>query len=302
MTVSRALGGTLASASAFMMWGLLPIYWKALKAVPPDQILCHRIVWSAVFVAVILTVQRRWDEVRAILRSRRTTLLFLLNSCVVSFNWLLYIWAVNNDHVVESSLGYYINPLVFLLFGFIFFRDRLRPLQWLAIGFAATGVGVSVLHYGRMPWVALLLAVSFGLYGLIRKVVAAESMPGLFFETATITPVAAVYLWWAESQGVGALGHLGWSMDLLMAGAGLVTSLPLLLFAFAARRISLVTLGITQYFSPTGMFLLGVFLYGEPFDAWSGVTFGLIWVGVLLYLVESIAFFRRVRHAAAQAS
>jgi len=287
--------GIGAAIGAFLIWGLLPMYWKALSAVPALQILCHRIVWSLVFLALVVTVRRGWGGVRQALRSRRDVLLLAAGSVLISINWFLYIWAVNHGHVVESSLGYYINPLVNVLLGFAFFRDRLRRWQVVAIVLAAAGVLNLVWQFGRAPWIALALAVSFGMYGLVRKVATVESVNGLFFETLVLGLPAAGYLGWQEMQGLGALGHLDIGTDLLLISAGVVTATPLVLFAFAARRLRLATVGVLQYIAPTGMFLLGVFAYGEPFSPAHLTTFALIWAGIALYTADGLRGLRRPR-------
>ncbi len=290
---SASSRGALAAVCAFLLWGLFPLYWKALKSVSPGELLCHRIVWSAAFVAVALALSRRFREVAAVFRNRRGVAVLLTSSLVISGNWFLYIWAVNAGHVVECSLGYYINPLVNALLGVVFLRDRLRPLQIAAIGLAAFGVAVSVAGYGEFPWISLTLAVSFGFYGLLRKVAAVESLPGLFFETALLTIPGAVYLVFLEVTGEAAFGHADFRINALLVGAGLATSLPLVLFAYAARRITLPALGVAQYIAPTCMFILGVWLYGEPLGTTGILTFAFIWAGVLLYVGEGLHFMRR---------
>ncbi len=297
-TAPASRAGVPAALIAFLIWGLLPIYWKALAAVPPMQILCHRVAWSLVFLALVVTVRRGWGPLRRALTSRRDLALLAVSSVLVSSNWFLYIWSVNNGHVVESSLGYYINPLVNVLLGFLFFRDRLSRVQAMAIGLATLGVLNMVWQFGRAPWIALTLAVSFGLYGLVRKVASVESVHGLFYETLVLGLPAVGYLVWEEAHGVGALGHLGLGQDLLMAGAGVVTATPLVLFAFAARRLRLATVGVMQYIAPTGMFLLGVFVYGEAFTTVHLTTFALIWAGVALYTADGLRSLRPVGQAA----
>lgn len=293
MNRSASTTGALAAICAFMIWGLFPLYWKALKSVSPGELLCHRIVWSAAFVALALSFSRRWAEVRAILADRRSTGLLVASGLCVSGNWFLYIWAVNAGHVVECSLGYYINPLVNALLGVVFLKDRLRPMQIAAIALAAIGVGVSVAGYGAFPWISLTLAFSFGFYGLLRKIVAVESLPGLFFETALLTLPGAAYVAFLEVAGAASFAHADFRINAMLVGAGLVTSLPLVLFAFAARRITLPALGVAQYIAPTCMFLLGVLLYGEPLGAAGVATFACIWAGIALYVGEGWMFMRR---------
>jgi len=290
---SASSRGALAAVCAFLLWGLFPLYWKALRSVSAGELLCHRIVWSAAFVAVALALTRRFREVKAIFADRRGIGVLLASSVVISGNWFLYIWAVNAGHVVECSLGYYINPLVNALLGVIFLKDRLRPLQIVSICLAAIGVAVSVAGYGEFPWISLTLAVSFGFYGLLRKVAAVESLPGLFFETALLTVPGAAYLIFLEATGDAAFAHASFGVNAMLVGAGLATSLPLVLFAYAARRITLPALGVAQYIAPTCMFLLGVWLYGEPLGTAGIVTFAFIWAGVALYVGEGASRMRQ---------
>jgi len=289
--------GFAAAIAAFVAWGLLPIYWKALGTVAPLEILCHRILWSLVFISIILTVKRRWSEAIAPLSSPRSLLILACSSMCIGCNWLLYIWSVNTGHVVETSLGYYINPLVNVLLGFIFFRERLNGYQYAAIGLAAAGVAVSILSHGELPWISLTLAVSFGFYGLLRKVAAVASLPGLFLETLVLGPASLGYLTYLKWNGASGFLAGSATTDMLLVGAGAVTALPLIGFAFGARRLSLSTLGILQYASPSIAFLLGVFVYKEPFGAGHMATFALIWAGLVLYTVDSVRALRRNRRA-----
>ncbi|MBU1004176.1 MAG: EamA family transporter RarD [Proteobacteria bacterium] len=290
---SLNVSGGLAAFTAFLSWGLLPVYWKALGMVPALELLCQRITWSLLFMGLLLAAMGRLGEVRRAVTSRRTMLLLTASSALISLNWFTYIWAVNSGHVVECSLGYFIAPLVNMLLGFLFFRDRLRPLQVLAILLALAGVMNLVVGYGRFPWIALTLAFSFGLYGLVRKVVQVESAPGLFLETLILGLPASGYLLLLWAQGAGALGAHGPQIDTLLVGAGVVTALPLMAFAFGARRLSLVTLGVLQYVAPSCMFLLGVFVYGETFSPAHRTTFLLIWAGIALYTTEGTMQLRR---------
>jgi len=285
----------MTALAAFTAWGLLPIYWKALKSVDPLEILCHRIIWSLVFIALILTINKRWPEAFAPLKSPRNIGILTLSSLIIGSNWLLYIWAVNSNHVLETSLGYYICPLVSILLGFIFFRERLNRLQFIAIGLAALGVTNSIISYGEFPWIALALAISFGLYGLLRKVAAVESLPGLFLETMVLAPVALWYLGSLQAQGTSAFLNQSMDVTMLLIGAGAVTATPLIGFAFGARRLQLSTLGVLQYAAPSIAFLLGVFLYDEPFGPSHLLTFGLIWAGLAVYTADSIRTIRKQR-------
>ncbi|MEW5774596.1 MAG: EamA family transporter RarD [Thermodesulfobacteriota bacterium] len=291
------VSGALAAVFAFLAWGLLPVYWKALAAAPAFEIICHRVVWSQVCTALLLLPRGGLAEVRAALRSRRDLLLLACSSSIIGVNWFLYIYAVNSGQVLEASLGYYLNPLVNVLFGVLFFRDRLRPVQILAVALAAAGVAVQVVSHGAPPWLALGMAVTFGVYGMVRKLMSLGSLPGLFVETGALTLPAGGYLAWLWLNGQGAFLHLGPELDLLMVGAGAATTAPLLAFAFAARRITLTTLGVLQYLGPTGMFLLGVLAYGEPFGPAHAATFGLIWAGVALYTAEGAWRLRQMRRA-----
>lgn len=295
LSSASPVAGVMAGLGAFAAWGLLPVYWKALQGVFPVEILCHRIVWSLVFVAGILTFQGRWREALAPFRSGRDVFLLLCSSLLIGGNWLLYIWAVTANRVVETSLGYYINPLVSVLLGFVFLRERMRPLQYVAIALATAGVANSMLGYGQLPWVALSLAVSFGLYGLIRKIAAVASMPGLFLETLLLSPLAAAYLVYLYWSGDMAFLHVSRTTDALLIGAGAVTSLPLLGFAFSARCIRLSTLGILQYLGPSLAFILGVFVYKEPFTSGHLVTFVCIWAGLAVFSGETLWNYRQPR-------
>ena len=285
--------GLAAGIGAFTIWGLLPLYWKALKHVPPLEILSHRIVWSLLFSGLLLVILKQWGNVRAALRTRRNILLLCASSMLIGVNWLLYIWAVNSGHIVECSLGYYINPLVNVVLGFLFFRDKLRPLQWLAVGLAVCGVMTQLIEYGRLPWIALTLAITFGFYGLTRKVMETGPLAGLVVETSILALPAALFLGSLAWQGDGVLGSPSLADNALALGAGIVTSTPLLLFAAAARRLKLATLGVLQYIGPSGMFLLGVMLYGEPFPLPTQITFGFIWAGVIVYAGESYHHLRQ---------
>ncbi|MDQ7830308.1 MAG: EamA family transporter RarD [Desulfovibrionaceae bacterium] len=294
MPVSRTLSGVVAALFAFVSWGLLPVYWKALAEVPPVEILCHRLVWSVVAAGAALACLGRIGEARRVLARRREVLLMASCGLLLGVNWLLFIQAVNSGHVVEASLGYFINPLVNMMLGAVFFRERLSRLQAVAVVLAVCGVGVSVATHGRLPWIALALAGTFGVYGLLRKLMRVESLPGLFFETAVLGIPAGFYLWGLWQEGAGAFLHLGQGVDVLLLCAGVVTAAPLLAFAFAARRLRLTSLGILQYIAPSCMFLLGVLVYGEPFDAARAATFACIWAGVAVYTCDAVITLRRV--------
>ena len=262
------------------MWGLFPIYWKALGDIPALEVVAHRTVWGLVFVALWVTVRQRWSEVRAAVQSPRTLAVLAGTAALISVNWLLYVWAVVHDHVTEASLGYFINPLVSVVLGVVVLRERLNRAQGLAVGLATAGVAVMTFGVGRLPWIALVLAVSFGLYGLARKTVAADAVIGLLVETAMLTPLAVGYLGLLAAGGTGALGRTGVAVDTLLILGGAVTAVPLVLFTLGARRLPLSTVGMIQYLAPTGQFLLAVLVYREPFTALHAASFGLIWLAL----------------------
>jgi chloramphenicol-sensitive protein RarD len=279
--------GLLYGAGAYIIWGLLPIYWKALQQVPALEILAHRIVWALVVTVALVALRRGgWAWLREALRTPRVLGAFALSALLLSVNWGLYIWAVNAGHVVETSLGYFINPLVNVLLGVLFLRERLRIGQGLAVAVALCGVLYLTLQLGSPPWIALCLGFSFGFYGLLRKTASLGSLEGLTFETLLIALPAAAYLIWAELVGGGAFWHAGPLASLLLAGAGLVTAVPLLLFAGGARRVTLTTMGILQYIAPTLQFTLGVTLFGEPLSRERLIGFALVWAALLIYTVE----------------
>ncbi len=285
--------GVLYAAGAYLAWGLMPLYWKSLQVVPAGQILAHRIAWSLFFVALILTARRQWGWLPEALRRPRVILLFTLSGFLIGINWFIYIWAVNAGHIVETSLGYFINPLVNVLLGYLVLKERLRPAQWLALSVALAGVLYLTISFGAFPWIALTLAFSFATYGLIRKMAPLNSAEGLFIETAVLFLPAFGYLLLMETRGTGAFGHTGLTATLLLIGAGLVTSVPLLAFAAGARRITLTTLGLLQYIAPTMQFLLGVLVFHEAFGLTRLIGFGLVWLALVLYTLETLIMNRR---------
>jgi chloramphenicol-sensitive protein RarD len=282
------LSGILASAAAFLIWGLSPAYWKCLAPVPATQILLHRIVWSFLLMIPLLAVQRRWKEFTRVLGHPSTLGTLTISGLLVGGNWFLYIWAVNEGHILQASLGYYINPLVNVFLGMVFLKERLRRTQVLALVLAAAGVCYLTLTYGVFPWVALGLALSFGSYGLIRKVAPVAALPGLAVETLLLSIPAVLLLIHLHRTGGGVFLRLGSGVDLLLAGTAPLTAVPLLLFTLGARKISLTTLGFIQYLAPTGMFLLGVWVYSEPFSHAQAVTFGLIWTALGVFSADMV--------------
>jgi chloramphenicol-sensitive protein RarD len=289
----QSVAGAAYAAGAFLIWGFSPIYWKAMQAVPAFEIVSHRVVWSFLFLAVLIGLQGRWAEFRSALGNGRTILVLVATTLLVSANWVLYIWAVNAGYILQASLGYYINPLVNVLLGMVFLRERLSRPQALAVALACTAVVIRGVSFGQFPWIALTLGFTFGLYGLIRKIAPVGSLVGLALETLLLAPVGLAFLVHLELQGKAALLHVGGWLDALLIGTGVFTAVPLLFFNLGARRINLSTLGLMQYLAPSGMFLLAVFAYGEPFSAMQGWTFGLIWTALAIYSIDSLRAFRR---------
>lgn len=280
------LGG-LAAVTAFGMWALFPIYFNQFgTTVSPWEILMQRIVWTSVFLLVFVLAARRLDRIRALLQRPGVLLALAASALVLMGNWATFIWAVTHEEILQSSLGYYINPLLNVFLGYCFLNERLQPLQQLAVVLAAAGVFISLIGYGEIPWLALMMAGFFGIYGLIRKQVEIDSVTGLLMEILLMSPVAIVWLAVMVSRGESAFLKGGPTIDLLLAGSGLITILPLLLFVAAAKRLKLATVGLLQYIAPTGHFLIGVYLYGEPFTTADAVTFGCIWTGLALYTAD----------------
>lgn len=280
--------GVFYAALAYSAWGLFPAFFKLLGHVNPFEVVLHRMVWALVFLLCVLTVLKRWNWLRDVARQPKVLAAFGASALLLSLNWSVYVWALQNAHVVDASLGYFILPLVNVAFGFAFLHERPRPVQWLAVAVAGAGVLWLTLQAGRLPWVALVLAATFGVYGLLRKVAALGALEGLTLETLLLAPFAlGLLLWWAgHGQGVlvqGDASTMGW---LLLAGP--LTAIPLLLFAAGARRIPLGTLGILQYISPSLQMLLGVWLYGEAFEPTRAVGFYLIWLALVVYSLDSL--------------
>jgi chloramphenicol-sensitive protein RarD len=280
--------GVLYAGLAYVAWGLLPIFFKQISNVNALEVVAHRVVWSLVFLLCVLAVLQRRAWLRDITRQPRVLLAFAVSALLLSANWTVYVWAVQNAHVLDASLGYFILPLIYVVIGFVFLRERPRPVQWLAVAVAAAGVVWLTVQAGRLPWVALVLAVTFGIYGLLRKLAPLGALEGLTLETLVLFPLAAGLLaWWAwHGQGAIVQGNaptIGW---LLLAGP--LTAIPLLLFAAGARRIPMATLGILQYISPSIQMLVGVFLYGEAFDTVRALGFYLIWLALAIYSLDSL--------------
>lgn len=278
--------GIAYAALAYLSWGLFPLYFRQVTAVPAFEVVLHRTLWSLVFLLALLAVRRQWAWMREVLRQPRVLGAFALSALLLAANWLTYVWAVNNGHVVDASLGYFILPLVNVALGFVFLHERPRAGQWLAVAVAAAGVLWLTVQAGRLPWIALVLALTFGFYGLLRKVAVLGALEGLTLETVLLAPLTALVLggWAWQGQGAlvqGDMATLGWLML-----AGPVTAVPLLLFAAGARRIPLATMGILQYISPSLQLALGVWLFHEAFQPSRLVGFVLIWAALLVYSLE----------------
>ena len=270
------------------MWGFFPLYWKQLETISALQLIGHRIGWSFILLLIVILVTRQWQAFRAAAMQNKTIRIYLAAAILISVNWFTYVWAVTHGYVVETSLGYYINPLFSVLLGVMIFRERLRPIQWAPIALAALGVLYLTFSYGSLPWIALTLAFTFGLYGMVKKTAPLGSLYGLTLETGLLFVPALGYLAWCELTGRGAFLHSGLQADWMMVSAGLVTTVPLLLFAYAALRVPLTTMGILQYINPTMQFLLGVLLYKEPFTHDRLIGFGLVWAGLILFWAEGL--------------
>jgi chloramphenicol-sensitive protein RarD len=279
---------------AYLIWGMFPIYWKLLKHVPAPQLLGHRIVWSFVLLTLLLLLGvRELPELRSTASGRHVLLIYFVAATLVGLNWFLYVWSVNAGYIVEASLGYFINPLLSVLLGVVFLHEGLRFLQWTAVVLAAMGVIYLTIVYGRLPWIALGLAFTFGFYALVKKTAPLAPLHGLTLETGILFLPAVLFLVYQDRLGLGAFLHGTAASDLLMAGAGVVTTVPLLLFASAARRIPLTIIGIMQYITPTCQFLIGVLVYRETFSSTQALGFGIVWTGLAVFGLEGLAVARR---------
>ena len=291
----------IAGVASFATWGLVPIYWELLTKVPALEILAHRFVWTIVFLGILLSWQTRWREVTGNLRSRRSALFCLGSGIMVGLNWLLFIWAVNIGHVLETSLGYFMTPLVNVLLGAIILRERLRPWQIACILIALVAVSILAFGYGHFPWIAVGLCTSFGLYGLLRKQSGTAAIPGLFLETLFLLPVALVYLFLLANRGALTFGPSHLFLSVILTTSGIVTAVPLIWFGYAARHLRLVTIGFLQYLSPSISFILGLFVYHETFTRQHFITFFLIWIALVLVSAEAVLRWRATKRVAAEA-
>ena len=278
--------GILNGVAAYSLWGFFPIYWKLLQHVPAVQLLGHRILWSFLLLLGVILISKQWHEFRATLNAR-TFRIYLIAAVLIGVNWLTYVWAVNAGFIVETSLGYFINPLLSVLMGVLFLRERLRFGQWIPVTIAAIGVGYLTFAYGQLPWISLLLAFTFGFYGLVKKLAPLGSLYGLTLETGILFLPALAYLSIVQTNSTAAFLHSGITSDLLMIGAGLVTTVPLLMFASAAKQIPLSMIGVLQYLAPTIQFLIGIFIYKEAFDQSRLIGFSIVWLALILFWIEN---------------
>ncbi|MFZ3516449.1 EamA family transporter RarD [Vibrio harveyi] len=294
----RSRQGVLLAIGAYTMWGIAPIYFKSIAEVSPLEILSHRVIWSFFLLAALLHFGRHWRSVRDIIKNK-TKMMFLVSTAIlVGANWLIFIWAVNSNHMLDASLGYYINPLINVLLGMVFLGERLRTLQWFAVVLAACGVLVQLFVFGSVPVVAIALAMSFGFYGLLRKKVSVEAQTGLFIETLVMLPAAAIYLLFIASSPTSNMLDNPMQLNTLLIAAGVITTLPLLCFTGAATRLKLSTLGFFQYIGPSLMFLLAVLIYGEPFTSDKAITFAFIWGALVVFSFDGLRYNRKSRKAA----
>ena len=280
--------GVVLAASSYVAWGLFPAYFFLLKSVPPIEVLAHRMIWSLVFLSVVLAFRRQWSWLRPLARQPGLLAGFTVSAALLSGNWFLYIWAVTSGHVIDASLGYFINPLVNIVLGFALLHERLRPAQWLAVAIAALGVLWLTWQGHHFPWIAIVLALTFGFYGLMRKVAALGPLEGLSLETLLLFPLAAAYLVWTAFIGSNAFVQADFALRLLLIAAGPITAIPLLLFAAGARLIRLSTLGLLQFIAPTLQLLLGIWMFHEPFGGVRVWGFVIIWAALALYSAEGL--------------
>ena len=295
---SNPARGALAAAGAFVAWGAFPLFWKQIEQIQALELIAHRVVWSLLFLVVVLAFRHGFGPIRAAFGSPRIVAYTAASGAFLTLNWLTFVWAVNHGYVIESSLGYFLVPLVNVGIGAWVLHERLRPLPWLAIGCGAAGVALLVFGVGHLPWIALTLAGTFGLYGLMRKRSPLGSVDGLALETILYAPLAAGYLLWRQHTGEGALGHADLRTHIFILSAGWVTALPLILFAYGARQIRMTTLGLLQYLAPSLQFLCGLVIYHEPFDATRLRACLLVWFGLALYSADSFWSQRRTIRAA----
>ena len=294
--------GAIFACLAFLMWGLAPIYFKLIQHVSAFEILMHRVIWSVVFLVLVVSVLRYWGKIKRIIVQPKLLLMLVITSALLGFNWGLFIWAINNNHMLDASLGYYINPLLNVILGMLFLRERLRKFQGVAVALAFSGVVLQLISFGSFPVVAFSLAISFALYGLLRKKLPVEALPGILLEALILLPVALIYWWLMVPTPTSSLPANDWHTNALLISAGIVTTLPLLCFTGAAKRLQYTTLGFFQYIGPSLMFILAVVFYGEIFDAERIVTFACIWSALAIFSWDSYHQSRKRKKAAITAA
>lgn len=297
MDAKQTRQGVLFALAAYFIWGIAPAYFKLIYYVPADEILTHRVIWSFFFMVALISLSRQWSSVKKLFSTPKKVFALALSAVLVGGNWLLFIWSVNNHHLLEASLGYFINPLVNILLGMVFLGERFRRMQWLAVLLAVCGVLVQLWTFGSLPVIALGLAFSFAFYGLVRKKIAVDAQTGMLMETLWLLPVAAIYLFGFADSATSHMGNNPWTLNLLLMAAGVVTTIPLLCFTAAATRLRLSTLGFFQYIGPTLMFLLAVLFYGEVPGPDKMVTFGFIWLALAIFVMDAVYTQRRTRNA-----
>lgn len=288
--------GILYALTAFTLWAIAPIYFKEMSFIPAQEILAHRIIWSCLIVLVLIILLRYTSALKTVLRSPKTLSAMLISTVLIGFNWGIFIWAIQNNKILSASLGYYINPLISILLGVIFFKDKLDRVRKAAVVLCFCAVAFEVIQFGSLPWIALALAITFGFYGLVRKKVAVDSFTGMAIETAILLPFALAYLILSDSPSTNMFDNSS-TLNWLLLASGPITMVPLMCFAAAANRVSLVTLGFFQYIGPTGMFILAVFLYDEPLSPEKLTTFVLIWSALAMLIVDSIRRLRKTKVA-----
>jgi chloramphenicol-sensitive protein RarD len=292
----ESLSGAICASSAFLIWGLSPIYWKVLRRIPALEIVMHRVIWSFVFLIVLLVFLRHGNEFTAAVKKPRTFAILIPTTILLGSNWFIYIWAVNHNHILQASLGYFINPLINILLGMIFLRERLRRLQTVSLILACVSVLYLTFQYGQFPWIALSLAFAFGFYGLIRKVAPISALVGLSVEMLLLSGPALGYILFLYIRGIGAIFHISTKIDLFLMGTAFLTAFPLLLFTLGTKRLHLSTVGFLQYIVPTSMFLLGFFLYKEPLSSAQIFAFVLIWIALFIYSMDAARYYRMSTH------
>jgi chloramphenicol-sensitive protein RarD len=287
--------GFLYGILAYTAWGVLPLYWKLLNTVPALEILAHRILWSFVFMGSVMLISGGWPTLKAALANRKNLVFIFLCGFLISLNWFTYIWAVNSNHVIEASMGYYITPLVMVVLGMSVFKDRLNKWQVIAILLAAAGVLIMTVRYGQVPWISLALACSFSLYGLAKKIIKVDSVTGLVLETFIVMPIALIFIVTREVQGVGAMGTVPLATVLILMGSGIATSTPLMWFARGTQRIRLSMMGFLQYIAPSISLFLGVFVFKEYFSLVHFISFGFIWAGLIIFTLSNLGVLKEFK-------